>query len=613
MSEDRDYTKYSFRITFLVIAMMLVISLVPPFSIGNIHFRRANILSDIITFSDDTAEREGELTELDRHFLEEAERLGYLEPDETDTTGHEPVLENSWDIGGAGDGGQEGGNVPEDLDALQASGQKIFRFRDYTPEGRLSVADFSLMMQDASKKRVVRIAFLGDSYVEGDIITGDIREQLQELYGGQGVGFVPFGNPLAISRPTVTHTFDGWKNYNLIYKKNVPEQYQDKFFVSGTISVPQKEEAVSHYKGARFRKHIASWSRARLVFINEGSSVIDVVVNDSIRKQFTPDASGQVQQISLSGSGMQSLEVKVSQPEGFIGYGVALDGARGVAVDNYAIRSNSGIAFFGTDRQINSQIGRMLGYDLIVLQWGLNAMSADVTDYGWYGKSLKRVINYVKTCFPQSAIVVMGVGDRCTQRDGQFVTMDAVKAMIAVQKAAAEECGVAFWDTFEAMGGPGSIAGFVEKQWAAKDYTHLSYGGGRYIATRFVQALLDAKNGKTTGDGDFAGDDAAGGDAVELDLSSASEDAAVQGDEQENAQDSAAVIENAHDFTRVIENEQDSTGAIEDIQVVRDSVNVDTEEAAAGGEGEVEVEETGKEDKAGDDSQDSSEDGAALI
>ena len=36
--------------------------------------------------------------------------------------------------------------------------------------------------------RPVRIAIIGDSYIEGDIFTQNIREQLQTQYGGKGVG-----------------------------------------------------------------------------------------------------------------------------------------------------------------------------------------------------------------------------------------------------------------------------------------------------------------------------------------------------------------------------------------------------------------------------------------
>jgi hypothetical protein len=142
---------------------------------------------------------------------------------------------------------------------------------------------------------------------------------------------------------------------------------------------------------------------------------------------------------------------------------------------------------------MNAQLGRMLGFDLIVLQWGLNAMSTDATDFKAYGAQLRRVVNYMKSCFPRSAIVIMGVGDRAVQRDGEMVTQPGLESMLREQRAAAAACGVAFWDTFSAMGGRGSMAAFVERGWAAKDYTHLSYGGGRYIAGQFVRSLLGAR------------------------------------------------------------------------------------------------------------------------
>lgn len=503
MSDNRDYTSYSFRITFLVIAILLVVSLVPPFSIGSVHFKRTNILSDIITFEDAVADREGELSEDDLRFIEEAEKkeLELSAPQEEPAT---PTGSEEWDLG-TGEAKTTAGAADVDVSDIDPNG--VVRFMDHTAEGRVSVADFSRMMAEASKNRVVRVAFLGDSYIEGDIITADVRAQLQDMYGGEGVGFVAMGNPLAISRPTVTHTFGGWSNYNLIYKKKTPEEYSDRFYVSGTISVPKDGEAWSLYKGAGFRKHLSSWSRAKIIFYNPGDAVIDVAVNDSIKRRFTPGPGEGVQQITLNGAGMRSLRVEVSEGEGFVGYGVVMEAPRGVSVDNYSIRSNSGLAMFGTDSKTNQEINRMLGYDLIVLQWGLNAMDPSVTNYTNYGTQLRRVINYMKSCFPRAAIVLMGVGDRATQKEGEFVTMDAVRAMIKVQKAAAEECGVAFWNTFQAMGGDNSMSRYVENNWAAKDYTHLSYGGGRQIATKFVEALRYASTEEGTANGSgFGGD-----------------------------------------------------------------------------------------------------------
>ena len=74
-------------------------------------------------------------------------------------------------------------------------------------------------------------------------------------------------------------------------------------------------------------------------------------------------------------------------------------------------------------------------------------------------------------------------------QNGTAVTMPAVKAMLKTQERAAEECGVGFWNTYEAMGGNNSMPKFVERHWAAKDYTHIGYPGGKYIAEQFVKFI----------------------------------------------------------------------------------------------------------------------------
>ena len=56
----------------------------------------------------------------------------------------------------------------------------------------------------AAKPRPVRIAYFGDSFIEADILTADLRAMLQERYGGCGVGFVTItsrcGTALAAGR-----------------------------------------------------------------------------------------------------------------------------------------------------------------------------------------------------------------------------------------------------------------------------------------------------------------------------------------------------------------------------------------------------------------------------
>ncbi len=67
-----------------------------------------------------------------------------------------------------------------------------------------------------------------------------------------------------------------------------------------------------------------------------------------------------------------------SGTEGFVGYGAVFE-ADGVVVDNYSVRSNNGQAMFWTNPSVNAQINAHAGYDLVVLQYGLNIMQTGYT------------------------------------------------------------------------------------------------------------------------------------------------------------------------------------------------------------------------------------------
>ena len=60
------------------------------------------------------------------------------------------------------------------------------------------------------QKIKIRIAYFGDSMIEGDLLTQTLRKLLQSEYGGSGVGFVPISSNVAGFRQTVTSSASGW-------------------------------------------------------------------------------------------------------------------------------------------------------------------------------------------------------------------------------------------------------------------------------------------------------------------------------------------------------------------------------------------------------------------
>ncbi len=495
-----------------VIFLLILVGQIPSFHIGSFNIKQINILSDIYQSDEAGDESSGEYadTSFQAESMFASERIAEALATPTGTS-------QSWDISPDGivatpkearaaypaipsDAAAPGSQAtpPAQQSDMDNYGIPATLIEEFSPDGK-GVNLLYKVLSSRNSHRPVRIGVLGDSFIESDIITADLREQLQQLFGGNGVGFVPFASPLAQYRGTVKHTFSGWETYNVLKKKSAPAAVQDRFFVSGLVCIPS-EGAWTKIEGTSFRRNISRCQVARLLFTNTGNSVLDVTVNDSITNRFTPESSPLVQQISLNGD-IRSIKVKITSAEGFTGYGIVLENAHGVSVDNFSIRSNSGMALFGTNSSINSQIGRLLGYDLIILQYGLNAMSPDVLNYNNYSAQLTKIISYIRDCFPSSAIMVMSVGDRSTQKAGEYVTMPAVRTMIAAQRSAAEKGGAAFWNTFLAMGGERSMVRYVDNKWAAKDYTHIAYNGGKQIATQMVRSLLYGYQGYCSGMG----------------------------------------------------------------------------------------------------------------
>ena len=334
----------------------------------------------------------------------------------------------------------------------------------------------------------VRIAFLGDSFVEGDIVTVDMRDQLQRVYGGRGVGFVPCDIPYAIARNSVKRIATGWVSYSVMNPKKAPVGVRDNFYVSGFVA-KGGAGARANWQSVNSFPTIDSCNVARVFFASPGNSRVEVVVNDTMRQRFDVEGADKLRQIYIE-SPVKSLSFKVLNGN-VMCYGASLEsGEGGVTVDNFSIRSNNGQAMFWTNPAVNAQINSMRPYDLVVLQYGLNIMQADRHNYSLYGEQVEKMVRYVESCFPGAAVLVMGVSDRSQRNEQGIVPMTAAVDLARSQREAAEKCGVAFWNTYEAMQRLGGMTAFVENGWAGKDYTHINYAGGREIARQLYYALL---------------------------------------------------------------------------------------------------------------------------
>ena len=193
---------------------------------------------------------------------------------------------------------------------------------------------------------------------------------------------------------------------------------------------------------------------------------------------------------------IESIKYSFKNVDGFICYGAYLEESNGISIDNYSLRGSSGVQILASNSEINRKISEIVKIDLIILQYGLNVLSEEQKSYESYCRKMTFVVEHIKRSFPQTQILIMGVPDRNVRKEGKFSSISSIQSMITSQRQVAEKTGSMFWDTFRAMGGENSMSEFVARGWGAKDYAHINYSGGKYIAKAFVNALLWEKQNR---------------------------------------------------------------------------------------------------------------------
>jgi hypothetical protein len=344
---------------------------------------------------------------------------------------------------------------------------------------------------DSKSKTPVRVAFFGDSYIEGDIFCADLRNNLQGKYGGRGVGLAPLSSQISSFRKTVKHSFGGWSSQSIIDTKE-----HAKMGISGYCFHPGKDAWVK-YSGVKM-PHLEYFKQACLLYrLPEGKASVAYRINESkesVTVELPPSSKTALYKITADSIGTIQFDFP-SGNHSLSVFGISLQDKSGVIVDNFSLRGSPGTTLKLLSGDMLQQTDSLLSYDLIILQYGLNVMSANRKNYSSYQKGMQETVEHLKKCFPRSSILLLSVGDRSMHKDGGYVTMPGVSAMVSCQQAVCVETGIVFWNLFEAMGGSGSMVEMVKTTppRANKDYTHLNFEGGKYLGEILFKSIMFEK------------------------------------------------------------------------------------------------------------------------
>lgn len=341
-----------------------------------------------------------------------------------------------------------------------------------------------------AKTKSVRVAHFGDSAIEGDLITADMRETLQNKFGGNGVGWLGIVSQDVTFRMTTKHSFSqgNWETASL-YTSN-PKKLP--LGISGEANVP-KGNAWVQYETTPIRRYLKDFSIVKLYYANAKPSNINYYFDDGAKQTIALKTGAGLQELILKPAA-KAKKVKIEFPvaDQAVFYGVTLENDPGIYVDNFPLRGNSGVDLQQLDINLLKEFAKYLDYKLIILEFGLN-IAGNRTDYSWYEREMVKVVNNFKTAFPKASIVLVSVHDRSMKKGSDFVTDPSILRLIESQKNIAKTTNIAFWSLFDAMGGENSMSTWVNANppLAFKDYIHFNDQGAKKVAQLFTDALLD--------------------------------------------------------------------------------------------------------------------------
>ena len=354
------------------------------------------------------------------------------------------------------------------------------RLMDYS-EGQSALRRLRAALREG-RSRSVRIAFVGDSFIEGDILVAPFRQALQQRYGGKGVGYVPLTSTVARFRQSIQQRFEGAWRQTLASKSNS----RTLFTLSETFATATASASTSY--------RLANADRVTLHYVSDTIPVaITYGINGGERQHVElPASHGALAEYTFPHGAVKQFELATGGGDGTRFYGVCFDGMTGISVDNYSLRGSSGTKLTAVSSALTSQLSRFRPYDLIILSYGLNVLSPkDNNDsYEWYYDAMAKSIEHIQQLYPHATILLMSLSDRATLHEGEIHPLNGVDRVLRIQHRLAQRYGLLFWNTHEAMASLGGIKGFVDKGWAAKDYTHISMAGGTQLAKLLTADLI---------------------------------------------------------------------------------------------------------------------------
>lgn len=348
-----------------------------------------------------------------------------------------------------------------------------------------------------AKEHTIRVVHYGDSQLEEDRMTSNLRRDLQSRFGGGGVGIVPLHQTI----PTLTMSQGTYING----VKQTTKQGPERFLVYG----PKNMRRSDGLYGPMGQSALLDNSRVAgsentevrlLAYGKEGATErffnrVRLIAQDGIQLSTNGQTITSDGLITLPDS-TYSTQLRVAG-KGLV-YGISLETPTGVIVDNIPMRGCAGTVFLGMNKQLCQDYFQQTNTRLVIMQFGGNAVNASDASIRYYVEQMRKQVRYMRECAPDAAFLFIGPSDMLTRKGGQKITIPGVPLLDKLLLRMCQEEKIGYWSLYKAMGGSGSMLRWQQQQMAGADGIHFTHAGadkaGQMLADYIEQGRLLTEN-----------------------------------------------------------------------------------------------------------------------
>ncbi len=345
--------------------------------------------------------------------------------------------------------------------------------------------------QNKEQGALTRIAHFGDSIVVSDYVSGTLRRKLQKKFGDAGHGYMLIANawPAYFHNDVFRFATAGFR-----ISRIVGPTTKDGFYGLGGVTFRAYSGVRARYGTASKGDYGRAVSRFVLTYLaRPHGGNFELIADGTLSREIsTKSKKTEVRSETIElEDGEHQLELIIKRGESRL-FGVSLErDVPGVILDALGVQG-ARIRFL--DKQNDEHFAERLRWsnpNLLVFQFGANE-SGDGYAYSMpdYQKTMQAVIRQAQAALPQASCLIIGAMDRARKENGSITSMKIIQLIIKEQERAAKELGCAYFNTYDSMGGWGSMPAWVRRGLGQADMTHPTGIGAQRIGNWIYRALM---------------------------------------------------------------------------------------------------------------------------